>query len=157
VNLARTLRFDESDSRVFEHAAEGGEWAVSGAFAFADWTEADLTGRRRQAFANGWLSLGSFGHATFVAVAPVTEAEYDQLAMRLAAHFVHRYGAPGLDAALPVARGELDHMAELCAGHRTNTLPAVARTLREEGVHEAFRIIPPTDTTILDLVPDHGH
>lgn len=157
MNLARTIRFDESDSRVFDHPAEGGEWAVSGAFAFANWAEEDLTGKRRQAFANGWLSLESFGRSTFVAVAPVTEAEFDQLAMRLAAHFVSDYGAPGLDAALPVARSELDHMAGLCAEHRTNTLLAVERTLREEGVHEAFRVIPPTDTTIMDLVPDHGH
>ena len=39
MRLARTLRFDESDERVFERAAEPDEWAVSGAFEFSDWTE----------------------------------------------------------------------------------------------------------------------
>ena len=47
-HLARVIRLDESDLNVFEHAAEVGEWAISGAFAYSNWTEADLTGKRRQ-------------------------------------------------------------------------------------------------------------
>ena len=40
VKLLRTIRLDPSDTFVFERAAEPGEWAVPGAFAFA---HADLT------------------------------------------------------------------------------------------------------------------
>ena len=42
--------------------------AVSGAFAFSNLAEGDLTGKLRQEFANGWLGLESFGRATFIAV-----------------------------------------------------------------------------------------
>ena len=73
--LARVIRLDDSDLNVFDPAADIGEWAISGAFAFSDWTEADLVGKARQAFANGWLGLDSFGRSTFVAVAPVTAGD----------------------------------------------------------------------------------
>ncbi len=157
MKLARTIRFDQTDTQVFEDAAEPGEWAVSGAFEFSDWTALDLEGKRRQAFVNGWLSLESFGRATFVAVAPATVLEYDALVMQLAARFVSHFGAPELGAALPVAQHELEFMAGLCEEYSTNTLLVVERTLQDNGVHEAFRMIEPTDTTILDLVPEHGH
>ena len=35
MKLARTIRFDASDEHVFAHAAEEGEWAISGSFSFA--------------------------------------------------------------------------------------------------------------------------
>lgn len=157
MNLARTIRFDASDDQVFELPAEPGEWAVSGAFEFSNWTGADLIGKQRQAFVNGWLSLESFGRATFVAVAPVTAQEYDAAAMKLAARFVEAHGAPSLEAALPVARDEVDFMAGLCEEHQINTILVVERSFREGAIHEAFRVIEPTEASILDLVPDHGH
>ena len=36
IKVLRTIRFDASDDTVFAHAAGPDEWAVSGAFAFAD-------------------------------------------------------------------------------------------------------------------------
>ena len=155
MRLARTLRFDESDARVFERPAEPDEWAVSGAFEFSDWTEDQVAGKARQAFANGWLGLESFGRATFVAVAEVTDAEYRRLVERLAGHFVEQYGAPDLDAARPVAEDELAHMQEMCADHDPNTLLVVERRLVDAGVAEAFRAIRPQEAT-LDLVAIHG-
>lgn len=155
MRLARTIRFDESDERVFETAAEPDEWAVSGAFEFSDWTEDRLTGKARQAFANGWLGIESFGRATFVATAEITEAEYARLVDRLARHFVERYGAPDVDAARPVAEEELAYMREMCEDHDPNTLLVVERSLVEAGVSEAFRSIRPQDAT-LDLVAIHG-
>ncbi len=155
MRLARTLRFDESDTLVFEHAAEPGEWAISGAFEFSDWTEDMLTGKARQAFANGWLGLESFGRATFVAVAHIEEPEYEALIERLAAHFVERWGAPDLDAARPVARDELEFMRAMCEDHDPNTLLIVERHLIETGVAETFRTITPKEVT-LDMVAIHG-
>ena len=155
MRLARTLRFDVSDAQVFEVAAQAGEWAISGAFEFSDWTPAMLTGKPRQAFANGWLGLESFGRATFIAVAKIEAAEYAALIDRLAAHFVEAYGAPDLAAARPVAEDELHFMSEICEEHDPNTLLVVSREMVEDGVSEGFRAIKPPEAT-LDMVAIHG-
>ncbi|PKP80416.1 MAG: hypothetical protein CVT80_14095 [Alphaproteobacteria bacterium HGW-Alphaproteobacteria-2] len=155
MHLARVIRMDESDANVFDPAAESGEWAIPGTFAFSDWTEADLTGKARQAFANGWLGLESFGRATFVAVAPITEAEHEALIDTLSAHFVTRYGAPDLDAARPVAEEELAHMRAMCDDHDPNTLIVVIRELTEVGVKEQFRTIRPGQAE-LEAFAVHG-
>jgi len=130
MKLPRSIRFDAADRQVFEAAAEAGERAVFGTFAFADWIGADLAGNRRQAFVNGWLSVERFGRSTFVAVATAAGQECDATAMRLAARLVAGFGAPGLDVALPTARDEADVAAGLCAERRANTLPVVERSFR---------------------------
>ena len=155
MKLARTIRFDASDDNVFETPAQPDEWAVSGAFAFSDWTAEDLTGKQRQAFANGWLGLETFGRSTFVAVAEITQAELDTATQALARHFTDAWGAPSPEAALPVATEELAFMRSLCEDHDANTLLVVERTLVDAGVNEAFRAIQPREAT-LDLVAIHG-
>lgn len=155
MRLARTIRFDGSDERVFPLAAEPGEWAVSGSFEFSNWTEAELTGQARQAFANGWLGLDSFGRATFVAVAEITGAELAALTARLAAHFVEAYGAPSVAAAHPVAAEEIAFMQAMCEDHDPNTLMVVERRLVAAGVSESFRAIRPKDAD-LAIVAVHG-
>ena len=152
MKLARSIRFDESDDNVFRRSADAGEWAISGAFAFSDFTEGDLKGKPRQEFSNGWLSVESFGRATFVAVAQIEQAELDALTMRLAAHFVETYGAPSMEEALPVAEGEIAHMLEMCEDQRANTLLAVERTLTDAGIHEAFRAIQTQDAGVADVL-----
>lgn len=155
MKLARTIRFDSSDENVFARAAEPGEWAVSGAFEFSNWTEDDLHGKNRQAFANGWLGLESFGRATFVAVAQITDAERDAAVDALAGHFVAAYGAPDEATARPAAEEELRFMSELCDEHAPNTLLVVERALVAAGVSEAFRVIVPQDAE-LEIVAIHG-
>lgn len=155
MKLARTIRFDESDGNIFARPAEAGEWAIPGGFEFSNWTEGDLTGKARQAFANGWLSVESFGRATLVAVAQVQGAELEELTEALARHFVTVYGAPDLLGALPAAREELTYMQELCADHEPNTLLVVQRELTEAGVKESFRAITPAEAE-LDIVAVHG-
>lgn len=155
MNLARAIHFDESDTMVFHSPARTGEWAISGGFEFSNWGTADLTGKARQAFANGWLGLETFGRVTFVAVTKVETAEYDALVDQLAQHFVDIYGAPSLEDARPVAIDELGHMAELCEGHAPNTLLTVARELGEAGVSEAYRVIDPPEAG-LDILAVHG-
>ena len=68
MKLARTIRFDPSDLNVFPLAAEEGEWALVGTFCFADIPPADLSGKIKQAFSNGFLGTGSFGFSTLVSV-----------------------------------------------------------------------------------------
>ena len=155
MNLARAIHFDESDMNVFAKPARTGEWCVPGGFEFSDWGEGDLVGKARQAFANGWLGLETFGRVTFVAVTQVEAAELDVLERALAGHFVVYYGAPSAEAALPVAREEIRHMAELCEEHEPNTLLTVARELTEAGVREVFRVIEPQDAG-LEQFAIHG-
>lgn len=151
MRFARAIHFDESDMRVFASPARTGEWCLSGGFEFSDWTEADLSGKARQAFANGWLGLDTFGRVTFVAVAEATEAEVAAMTDALATHFVSVYGAPSVDAARPVAAEEIAQMAALCDDHAPNTVLTVARTLADGGVHEAYRAIRGEDADLVQL------
>lgn len=153
--LARAIHFDESDTRVYHSPARTGEWCVSGGFEFSNWSEADLSGKQRQAFSNGWLGLETFGRVTFVAVTQVEETEHTALTEALAQHFVDVYGAPDLDAARPVAADEIAQMMEMCADHDPNTLLTVARELTEAGVRETYRSIEAQDAG-LEQFAIHG-
>lgn len=137
------IRLDGSDPRVYNHAADPGEPAVTGSFAFADVDPEGLAHADRLAFAAGWLGTRSFGRATLVEVAEITEAEFFETVERLARHFVEAYGAPSLTEALPVARGECDDAASLC-DHPVHTLLAIEREPGEQGVHERVKVIQPS-------------
>lgn len=141
MHLARAIHFDESDRNVFHNPARTGEWAISGGFEFSNWSEGDLVGKARQAFANGWLGVETFGRVTFVAVTKIEEVEYENLLGRIAQHFVDVYGAPSPEAARPAAKEELAQMAELCADHAPNTVLTVMRELTDAGVREQYRFI----------------
>ncbi|MDG1170099.1 MAG: DUF6505 family protein [Sulfitobacter sp.] len=153
--LARAIHFDESDMNVFHSPARTGEWCIAGGFEFSNWSEADLTGKARQAFSNGWLGVETFGRVTFVAVTRIEPSELEALEAALAAHFVQIYGAPSMEAARQVAKEELHHMAELCADQDPNTLLTVARELTDAGVKESFRMLEPRDAGI-DQFAIHG-
>lgn len=158
MKLARAIHLDESDQLVFANPARTGEWCLSGGFEFSNWSEGDLTGKPRQAFANGWLGLETFGRVTFVAVVSIEAHEFEALETALARHFVEIYGAPSIDAARPVAAEELAHMRDLCEEHATNTLLAVSRELTEAGVREQFRAIASDEASLdqfaIHLTPD---
>ncbi|MFQ1699687.1 DUF6505 family protein [Loktanella agnita] len=153
--LARAIHFDESDMNIFHTPARTGEWCISGGFEFSNWSEADLSGKARQAFTNGWLGLETFGRVTVVAITKAEPAEIDALTEALAAHFVSHYGAPSVDAARDVAAEEIQQMSALCADQTANTLLMVSRELTEAGVRESYRIIPPQEAG-LDQFAIHG-
>lgn len=153
--FARTIHFDESDSNVYARPAESGEWAIPGGFEFSNWTDSQLVGKARQAFANGWLGLGGFGRATFVAVTQIEEAERAAVTAHLADHLMAMYGAPSREAAMSAAEQEIAFTIDLCAEHAPNTLLIVERSLTEAGVHERFRHIVPSEAEI-DIVAVHG-
>ncbi|WP_303290216.1 DUF6505 family protein [Marinobacter sp. SS5-14b] len=155
MKLARTLRLDVSDDNVFDLPAPSGEWAISGGFEFSNWTEANLKGKARQAFSNGWYSIESGGRATFVGVCNITDAELEQLRRTLAQTFVECYGAPDVDAAYPVACEEIDQMRNMCEDFEENTLLMVSRTLTELGVEETYRSRAPQDAS-LEAFAVHG-
>lgn len=155
MNFARVIRMDESDLNVFHAAAEPGEWAIPGTFAFSNWTEDDLTGKSRQEFAHGWLGLESFGRASVVAVTSITEAERAALVDILAFHFTEAWGAPNMEAARPVAEEEIAHMAQMCSDQVENTLMVIERELTDAGVKDRFRLIPPQGAS-LEAFAVHG-
>lgn len=139
MKMLRTIRFDESDERVFPTAAKAGEWAVPGGFVFANDYSESLVGKRRQAFLSGFLGLESFGHSTFASVTQLGEGERGRLTSTLADHFVACYGAPCAEAARPAAEEEIAFAIEICADYEIGTVLAVTRELRPEGVREGFR------------------
>ncbi|KMK65759.1 DUF6505 family protein [Puniceibacterium sp. IMCC21224] len=155
MKLARAIHFDTSDMNVFHSPARTGEWCISGGFEFSNWSDGDLVGKARQAFANGWLGVETFGRVSFVAVTQMEQGEHDALVAALAQHFVDVYGAPSVEAAQGVAAAEIDQMMALCDEHAPNTLITVARDLTEAGVRETYRVIEAQDADIMQFAV-HG-
>ena len=142
--LLRSLRLDQSDSHIFAEAAEAGEWAVPGTFAFLELEPEKAARKDWLAFTSSWLGCTTFGRCSLVEVAEIQEAEFFALVERLARHFVERYGASSLTAALPAAREEAELAASLAREHKTGTLLAIARELDEAGsIRESYRVIRP--------------
>jgi len=143
VKLLRTIQLDASDSFVFEKAAEPGEWAVSGAFAFARDEPADLRGKARSAFRAGFLGLASLGRSTLVQIVEASEADRGAIVDMLAAQLVAHFGAPDVYAARLAAEDEIDFAASLCvypAG-----VVAVTRSYKEGTIRETFRALRPRE------------
>jgi len=146
MKLPRTIRMDVSDTFVFERAAEPGEYAVSGAFLFADADPAALAGKPRAAFRSGLLGIASFGWSTLAIVSEVTDAEHEAAADLLARQLNDRLGAPDFAAALAAARAELAFAASLCS-HPPQTLIAVHRSWDGRDIREQFRTLRPRESS----------
>jgi hypothetical protein len=142
VKLLRTIRLDASDSFVFEKPAEPGEWAVSGAFAFARGDPASLQGKARTAFRAGFLGLQSLCRSTLAQIVEAHEKDRHALVELLAAQLVKCFGAPDLVAARLAAEEEMSFAASLC-GHPPGVLIAVTRTSENGTIREAFRTLRP--------------
>jgi hypothetical protein len=142
VKLLRTIRLDPSDTFVFERAAEPGEWAVSGAFMFADVDPSELTGKGRAAFRSGFLGVASLGWSTLTQIVEATAADRAALVEALAQQLVENFGAPDLAAACAAAEEEADFVAALCEQPQ-DTLIAVRRTFENGLIREAFRTLRP--------------
>ena len=146
MKLARTIRFDPSDLNVFPLAAEEGEWALVGTFCFADIPPAELSGKIKQAFSNGFLGTESFGFSTLVSVVNTRDDDVEALTERVASAFVERLGAPNLEVARAAAGEEIAFMAELCLPHEAGTLLTISREIGENGIRESFRSLPKADS-----------
>ena len=139
MKLARTIRFDPSDLKVFPRAAGEGEWALVGTFCFANLNEADLNGKVKQAFSNGFLGLQSMGFSTLVSVVKLKAGDLENIESRLCEIFLSEFGAPDKASAMSAITQEIAFMAELCSEHKTGTLLAVQRNLCEDCIQESFR------------------
>jgi len=142
MRLLRTIRLDASDSFIFEKAAEPGEWAVSGAFAFAHCDQADLQGQTRTAFRAGFLGLESLGRSTLAQIVETHEKDRLAVVEMLARQLARRFGAPNLDVARLAAEEEIDFVASLC-DHPPGVLVAVTRRHEGGAIREEFRTLRP--------------
>ena len=136
------IRIDQSDLYILDNPAQPGEWAVSGAFAFAggDVDPANLDGADEIAFATSFMGTVSFGWSTFVVVQEVEAAEFEAIVDTLADYFMAHYNAPSRDAAMTAAREEANFAASLC-DHPLGTLLGIERSIGNDGVTEQFRIV----------------
>lgn len=137
----RAVRLDDSDNQVYERVAIPGEWAVPGAFAFWDTNPAQLSGKARQAFTNGFFGTRSGGWTTLVEIDTIDPAELERVTRELAEYFQKHWGAPSEEAALEVAREEIGFAASLC-DKPVHTLLALSRELGDEGIVENYHIVP---------------
>ena len=140
MKLLRTIRLDPSDTFVFENAAEPGEWAVTGAFMFADDDPAKLEGKARAAFRSGFLGVASLGWSTLVQIVEASEDDRRAAVETLAKQLVARFGAPDIAAAAAAAEEEFEFAASLC-NHERDTLIALQRTHEDGEIREAFRTL----------------
>ncbi len=144
MKLLRTIRLDPSDSFVFEKPAEPGEWAVSGAFAFAHCDPANLRGKARTAFRAGFLGLDSLGRSTLAQIVEASEKDRRTVVEMLAAQLVAHFGAPDLATARLAAEEETSFAASLC-DHSPGVLVAVTRSHENGTIREAFRTLRPRE------------
>jgi hypothetical protein len=142
MKLLRTIRLDPSDTFIFERAAEPGEWAVPGGFAFFDVDPAALDGKARVAFRSGFLGVASLGFSTLVQIVEASEGDRTAAIERLAAHLVARFGAPDLATARRAATEEFDFAASLTE-HPPDTLVAMHRVHADGAIRETFRTLKP--------------
>ncbi len=160
MKFLRVIRFDASDEHVFAQTAVADEWAISGAFAFADMDEDDIKGKTRQAFANGFLGLPSFGRSTFATIAEIGDGEMEGIDNLLADHFEAEWGAPGRREAMAAAKEETGFIADLCAEQPVNTVFTLRRSFDRGEIREEFRNInppsAPAHASIWEVVEDDG-
>jgi hypothetical protein len=142
MKLLRTIRLDPSDTFVFERAAEPGEWAVSGAFAFWNSDPAALEGKSRTAFRSGFLGVSTLGWSTLVQIVEASEQDRANVVTTLAGQLVAKFGAPTAADAVAAAQEEITFAESLCTQPQ-DTLIAVHRVFEDGAVRESFRTLRP--------------
>lgn len=143
MKFLRTIQLDASDQEVYPIAATPGEWAVPGSFMFLNRDVAQITGKEKQAFNNGFIGVESFGWSTLVQVATIEETEYRRVIELLAQQFVTQLGAPDIQTALPLARQEAQYVTETFDVD-PNTLFAIRRTSVNDEIKETLHKVQPT-------------
>jgi hypothetical protein len=142
MKLLRTIRLDPSDTFVFERAAEPGEWAVCGTFAFWSSDPASLEGKARTAFRAGFLGVETLGRSTLVQIVEAGASERGALVEMLAQQLIAHFGAPGQDQARAAAEDEVTFVESLCI-HPADTLLALHRRFEDGEIREQFRTLRP--------------
>ena len=147
MKLLKTIRFDASDERVFELAAAPEEWAVSGAFAFADLAPEAVAGKSQAGLRQ---RLSRPCQLRPVDLCHRRRGDARRPARGSSARWP-RISSPSME--LPGSRRRCRRprrrpaSCSTCAATRrsTRSSPCVARGTRKAGIKEEFRTIrPPT-------------
>ena len=146
MKLAKSIKFDKSDSLVFERNSIEGDWAIPGGFIFSFLKEEDIVGKVKQAFSNGFFCLPSFGFSTFVCVASFSEKDFDEAINTLGNYMLLNYNAPSELEAMRVAKNELIFMSDICKNHELGSLLSINRIITNQGIKEEFRKISKPDS-----------
>ena len=143
VKLLRTIRLDPSDTFVFERAAEPGEWAVPGAFAFAHRMCAALEGKARAPFGRAFsASTRSAGRRWFRSSKPARPtarprstclAQASGRALRCTRSCHRPAGGRGGDRVRSLAHATIPRACWL----------AVSRKYEDGAIREVFRTLTP--------------
>jgi len=157
MKFLKSIRFDPSDTFVFENAAEPNEWVIPGGFWFSGEDEDELEGKVKQAFTNGFLSLESFGFTTLATVSEIRDAEVEAISRKLSERLLSHFGAPSPEAALAAAKSELEYVFDMCADVPVNSVFALRREFDEEGqLRESFSLVEvsgePQHTRVWEIV-----
>ena len=142
MKLLRTIRLDPSDTFVFDRAAEPGEWAVCGTFAFWATDPTALEGKARAQFRAGFLGVGSLGWSTLVQIVAASEQDRAALVDALAQQLHQHFGAPTPAHAREAAEHEVAFVTSLCV-QPVDTLLALHRTSQDGEIREQFRTLRP--------------
>lgn len=135
MHLAKTMRFDISDTKIFPTPAEPGEWAITGTFSYIDVDYEHLSSKEKIAYKSGWLGLGSFGRSTLVCVTVINDFEFQKIISQLAEYIFDEFKAPSMLEALDAAHDEISDMSVLCE-HPIGTLLAIGRQFDDMGIKE---------------------
>lgn len=142
MKLLRTIRLDPSDTFVFEHAAEPGEWAVPGSFVFWNQDPSTFEGKVRTAFRGGLLGITSLGWSTLAQIVDADADDHAEAVDTLAQRLVENFGAPDITQARRAAEDEITYTSSLC-DHPLDTLIAVHRVYEDDAIRETFRTLRP--------------
>ena len=142
MKLLRTIRLDPSDTFIFDPAAEPGEWAVPGGFAFWQRDPLALEGKERTAFRSGFLGVTSLGWSTLVQIVEASNDDRRTLVEALTRRLMSNFGAPSLEHAAAAAEDEVAFAESLC-DQPLDTLVAVHRAFDGGELREAFRTLKP--------------
>jgi hypothetical protein len=142
MKLLRVLRLDTSDTFIFPRVAELSEWAISGAFVFADADLPALQGKELAAFRSGFLGVPSLGWSTLAQVVDATADDRNAAIEALTQCLLERFGAPDRTVARKAAEEEIDFVTSL-SDHPSDTLVALHRREENGTIREVFRSLKP--------------
>lgn len=136
--LPKVVRLDDSDLEVYEHPADAGELAVPGGFEFLNDSIESLTGKRLQAFLNGFLGIQTSGRSTLVAITSLDHDEYQNAINQLTVNILSNHGVTERSLALNIATEEIRYAESLCE-YEEGTILALDRDFSKEEIKESFK------------------
>ena len=141
--LPKVVRLDDSDTQVYELAANPGEVAVPGGFEFLEDSIDRMHGKRLQGFLTGFLGIESFGRSTLVAITSIDPEEYQNAINQLSVNILSLFNTLDRSSALKAAIDEIHYAESLCE-YDEGTLLALEREFVDQDIKERFKKFIPT-------------